>query len=272
MKKRLVIKLGGSSLHNEVTLKELAALVTSYRKRRYDVVLVHGGGPAINQELTKRGIEWKFIDGQRQTTPEMISVIEEVLGNTINSMLVQSLLASKIPVMGLSGASDGILRCVQANQELMQVGLVEQVDVTSIESVLSSYRSPVPVIAPIGFGHLDQRYNVNADWAAARIAIALNAKKLIFLTDQNGVLDEDKQLIRRATPSMMHRLIDEGVVSGGMSTKTRAMIAALREGVRKVRVINAACASQLILDKNMGTLLMEPQTLTKKDVMHGYAS
>lgn len=258
-KKRVVIKLGGSALNNPSTLLELSALVKSFQKRRYNVVLVHGGGPAINQELTKRGITWKFVDGQRQTTPEMMGVIEEVLATKVNGAIVETLREAKINATGLSGAKHNILSCVQLNEELMQVGKVVSVDTSAITACFETIPSSVPVIAPIGTGAT--KFNINADWAATQIAMALNAKKLIFLTDQTGILDGDKQLVKKVNTRMIHKMIESGEISGGMCAKVLAMTAALAAGVKQVRVLHASHASQLYSalpnDERLGTLLTD---------------
>ena len=112
MKQRIVIKLGGSALQNPETVLQLAALVRGYQKRRYQVVIVHGGGPAINAELTKRGIQWQFINGQRQTTPEMMAVVNHVLAGVVNSELVERLQQAEIFAQGLSAADEGALGAV----------------------------------------------------------------------------------------------------------------------------------------------------------------
>ncbi|MEQ1876225.1 MAG: acetylglutamate kinase [Bdellovibrionia bacterium] len=273
MKPVIVIKQGGSSLSNSATLAELAALVRGYRKRRYQVVVVHGGGPAINAELTKRGIQWKFIDGQRQTTPEMIDVIDQVLAQDVNGAVVESLSRARIHAAGMSGAH-GILFCSQASPELMRVGKIGYVDVAPIEAQLARFGSPTPVIAPIGIGDQGEKYNINADWAATQIAIALGAKRLIFLTDQNGILDGEKNLIQKATPRHIEVMIEDGVISGGMMTKTRAMMAALQAGVKKVLVLNAAFASHLLTENKIGTLLTDSKASVagERNVLHERAS
>lgn len=260
MRKKIVVKWGGSSLHNPGTLQELIALILGFRKMNTDVVLVHGGGPAINQELTRRGIEWKFIQGQRQTTPEMMAVIEEVLAGQINSLLVTSLQEAGIPAVGLSGAQENTLFCTQANEELQQVGKIEVVATALIKKSLRQKSSPVPVLAPIGIGARGEKYNINADWAAAKIAVALKAEQLIFLTDQNGILDQNREQVSQATPDLIEHMIQEGVISGGMYTKVLTMISALQAGVQKVRVLNANAASALLQSRagqDIGTLLVK---------------
>lgn len=259
VKKPIVIKLGGSSLASESTLGELSRLISGYHTRGKQVVVVHGGGPAINEELTKRGITWTFVNGQRRTTPEMIEVIDEVLSSYVNSAVVGNLKADGLPALGLSGCGHEILSCSQMNEELGLVGQVESVDSTPIIEALRAGR--VPVVAPVGFapatddGLAAKKFNVNADWAATKLAIALGAEKLIFLTDQNGVLDEKRALVSRATPFDLKEMIGTGVVSGGMCTKVLAMIVALEAGVGQVRVLNACAASTMLEKKKVGTTL-----------------
>ncbi|MES2854353.1 MAG: acetylglutamate kinase [Bdellovibrionota bacterium] len=275
IKKRIVIKLGGSSLQNASTLDQLRVIVRGYRNRNYDVVLVHGGGPAINIELQARGIGWKFIDGQRQTTPEMISVIEDVLAGQVNSSVVDSLNEAGISAVGLSGAKDEILFCTQLNEELGQVGSVEAVDIASIEAALSGAGLPTPVIAPIGFGLNGEKFNINADWAATKIAIALKAEKLIFLTDQNGILDRERKPVRNAVPAQIFEMIEDGTISGGMCTKVLAMMTALDSGVGQVRVLNASDSSRVFSRAKVGTLLAyakDKKPNEPREVMHGRAS
>ena len=271
MKDRIVIKLGGSSLQNSETLQQLATLIKGYQKRRYRVVVVHGGGPAINAELTKHNICWQFINGQRQTTPEMMNVIDDVLAKKVNGSLVEKLTQEKIAAVGISAAEEKILFCLQASKELMQVGKVQSVDVSAIENLLAQFGAKVPVVAPIGIGANGEKYNVNADWAAAQIAMTLNAKKLIFLTDQSGILDGDKQLVAIATPQMIDRMIEDGVISGGMFTKVSAMTTALKAGIKQVRVLHASKACMLLSAERIGTLLTANVHLNK-GLMHGRAS
>ncbi len=284
----VVVKLGGSSLQNTSTLDELARVVIGYRARGFNVVLVHGGGPAINAELRAQNIDWTFVNGQRRTTPEMMNVIDDVLANKVNGAVVESLREAGIPARGLSGAANAILHCSQLNAELGLVGGVDHVATEAINEVLAA--GQVPVIAPIGLGasNLDpeanevdgltgyavremrvqrQRFNVNADWAATKIAIAMRAEKLIFLTDQNGILNDKKQLVRTATPPVLHGMIESGVVSGGMCTKVLAMMAALEQGVAQVRVLNASTSSGILGRARVGTVLTPA-----KEKVHGYAS
>lgn len=237
----VVIKLGGSSLNDENTLEQLTSLIESYKNNNSKIVVVHGGGPAINKALTEKGIQWQFINGQRQTTVEMMTVIDRVLSVDINSMIVNHLNQHHLLAVGLSGATHQILSCVPASDELIQVGKITKIHLDSIEQQLNL--NHICVVSPVGFGSNGTKYNINADWAAAQIAIALQAKELIYLTDQMGVLDENKKIIHLATPSLLHKLIADQVIIGGMMTKVLTMINALENGVSKIVVISAKEAS-----------------------------
>lgn len=242
MKKRVVIKLGGASLGavaHAGAVWGLASLIEDYRSKGFEAVIVHGGGPAINERLTELGIVWSFVNGQRKTTHEMIAVIDDVLANQVNRSIVAGLREAGISAVGLSGASDGILLCSQADVELGWVGQVDRVETRAIEVVAAFLGAPVPVVAPIGTDAEGQRYNVNADWAASRIAVALGAEELVFLTDQDGILGHDKQVLRSISDDEARALMATGAISGGMCTKVLAMLAASESGVGKVKVLNA---------------------------------
>ena len=253
MSKRVVLKLGGSSLQDPTTLRKVLETIRGYRKYDYSVVLVHGGGPIINDELTKRGISWTFINGQRKTTPEMMTVIEEVLVNRVNRQLVEDLNQARIPAVGFSGAEGETLFCEQANPELEMVGRVTQVNTLWIERLLAATGAVVPVIAPIGIGKNKERYNINADWAASKLASALKAEKLIFLTDQKGILGADGNLIATAGPQDLGQLVETKVVTGGMYTKVLTVMEALNSGVPQVRVMSGKESENGLWSDYIGT-------------------
>ena len=257
--KTVVLKLGGSALEN--SLDELSVTLKGLRAKGTRVVVVHGGGPAINQQLNARGITWTFVNGQRRTTPEMINVIDEVLSIQVNGKVVAALKAAGLKARGLSGARNGILMCSQLNEDLGLVGQVDMVATGEITRALAN--GEIPVIAPVGVG-FHSKFNVNADWAATKIATALNADELIFLTDQHGILNMDQELIPRATPSFMTSLIESGVITGGMCTKVLAMIYALEHGVGSVRVLNAVKSSGILGRNQVGTIL----TQTRDVILH----
>lgn len=253
---RVLLKLGGASLQDETVLKTVTAALKEYRTYGYQVILVHGGGPAINAELTRRGIEWSFVKGQRVTTPEMMSVIEGVLCGDINRKLVRHLVGEGLPAVGFSGVDRGTLLCKQASPELGQVGAIQECTVQWIESLLASPDSPIPVIAPVGVGADGEAYNINADWAASYLATALHAEYLIFLTDQNGILNTQKKQIQQVCEHGLQSMIEKEVVTGGMYTKTLTILHALDGGVKGVRVMNAHDAVNGLWSDYVGTWCM----------------
>ena len=263
MNRRIVIKLGGASLQNKNTLHELILLLRGLKKENADIIVVHGGGPAINEALAARKIQWKFINGLRQTTPEMMGVIDDVLANKINGEIVRALNKAKISAQGVSAAKDKILFCAASDPNLLQVGKVESVSLGSVEKCLASGK--IPIVAPIGYGVDEIKYNINADWAAAKIAIEFKADDLIFLTDQDGILDEQKKLLAKVTTTDVAKLIETQVISGGMMTKVNTMMAALNGGVKQVRVLNAAQAGLFISQSELGTVLTGPVTNKNKE-------
>ncbi len=254
MNPKIVIKLGGASLDDAKTLQQLSLLIQFYQNQNQQVILVHDGGPAINRELSARNIKWSFIRGQRQTSPEMMVVIEDVLARHVNSIIVESLKKFGIPAEGLSGASFQTLLCSTQDPELMCVGKIESVNTESLEQILQNGR--VPVIAPIGVGANGEKFNINADWAASRIAVALKAEQLLFLTDQNGVLDQNKNLIPVLTPQQATGLIDSEVIIGGMMTKVRTIIGAQQQGVKQLRILNAGAVSSYLAGDYLGTVFI----------------
>lgn len=232
-----VIKLGGRGLIEPATLKLVASQIVRLKEFGLKIAVVHGGGPAINEELTSRGITWSFLNGQRVTTPEMMDVIEMVLCGSMNRKVVHALQAAGIDAVGFSGVDGRTFQCSQLDPELQQVGHIDEVRSKWIEAILGA--GGVPVIAPIGGSSEGLAYNINADWAAARLAGALAATKLVFLTDQKGILNAKGEPISEMDETGLESLITDGVVTGGMLTKTNTILHALRSGVENVQVLHA---------------------------------
>jgi acetylglutamate kinase len=252
----ILIKLGGAALQDSELVRSICADLTLIRSVGVNLVLVHGGGPSINEELERRGITWEFIDGQRVTTPEMMEVIEMVLCGKVNRRIVRTLNHAGVSAVGVSGADAGTLRCKAASAKLGQVGQVEKVEPAVIQAILSS--GAVPVIAPVGVGKKADAFNVNADWAAARVAEALGIRKILFLTDQDGILGAQGTLLDELDAGELENLIDTGVVKGGMLAKARTILHALRSGATDVHVLNArrphGLIEELFTDRGVGTI------------------
>jgi acetylglutamate kinase len=261
--KRILIKLGGASLQDDSVLSKVASCIDQYRGLGYQVILVHGGGPAINQELARRNIEWSFVKGQRVTTPEMMDVIEMVLSGSINPKIVKFLNARGLSSFGFSGVDGPTLLCSRASQELGMVGVVEQVNSRWIEDLLLQQSSPIPVIAPLGTNTMGESFNVNADWAASRLASALKVQQMIFLTDQKGILDQRKMQIKDISQLQLEDLVETETVTGGMYTKVLTILHALENGVQSVRVLNANDCLEALVNDRIGTWCLNERTFQK---------
>lgn len=254
---KILIKVGGASLQDETVISQVAEAVKQYRKYGYQVVLVHGGGPAINQELVRKGISWTFVDGQRVTTLEMMDTIEMVLNGLVNGKIVRALNALGVPAMGFSGGDGQTLLCTQAAKELGLVGLIQEVNTGLIDGIMNIGKrhldKPVPVVAPLGVSADGQPFNINADWSASRLAQALKVKQLLFFTDQAGILDSQGQVITEIREESLQKLVDDRVVTGGMLTKVLTILDALRGGVDIVRVLNSKDAMRGLWTDDVGT-------------------
>jgi acetylglutamate kinase len=270
----LLIKLGGAALQDSALVESLCDDLALIRSVGVSVVLVHGGGPSINQELTTHGIKWEFIDGQRVTTPEMMDIVEMVLCGSVNRRIVRTLNHAGVRAVGISGADGWTLQCRQSNPKLGQVGKIDKVDTSFIRTVLGTQieagKGCIPVIAPVGLGKDGKAFNVNADWAASRIAQALEINKIIYLTDQDGILDGNKKVISELDAGELEQLIETGVVQGGMLAKAQTMLDALKGGVDDIHVLNArrphGLIEELFTDAGVGTVCRSRSRARKEGV------
>lgn len=267
----ILIKIGGAALTDPELVKTLCQDLALIRAAGVKVALVHGGGPSINQELTTHGITWEFIDGQRVTTPEMMDIVEMVLCGSVNRKIVRTLNAAGVQAAGISGSDAKLLLCKQASAKLGQVGVIENVNPAIIQQYLDTQSAPgagiIPVIAPVGIGKNGQAFNVNADWAASNIAVALGIKKVIYLTDQNGILDQNMAVISELDAGELENLIETGVVKGGMLAKVQTMLFCLKKGVLELHVLNAkrvhCLIEELFTNAGVGTICRKRQRVTR---------
>jgi acetylglutamate kinase len=258
----VLVKIGGSALTDLVEQRWIFEDLQTIRSAGIGIVLVHGGGPMINAELKARGISWEFVDGQRVTTPEMMEVIESVLYGTVNRHIVRGLNLAGIPAVGISGIESSTLMCKPAGPQLGKVGEIQHVDTSLITSILKTITKDglgtVPVIAPIGISEVGDTVNINADWVASRVAQFLGIKKVLFITDQDGILGADGKVLSELDASELDQLIESGQVTGGMLTKTRTILSALRTGVDSIHIINAkrshALVEELFTETGIGTV------------------
>jgi acetylglutamate kinase len=260
---RCVIKYGGAAMVDPALKRKFAHDVVLLRAAGLRPVVVHGGGPEINRTLERLGQKSEFVDGQRITGPEEIKVVEMVLTGKVNTEIVGLINSLGGAAMGLSG-KDG--RLIQARKQVPKpgkpdlglVGDVEAVNPDVLDMCLD--RGYIPVISPVGGSIEGTTYNINADVAAAAIAVAIKAKKLIFLTDVAGILDENGQLLSalKAT-DLSGRLKEGGAVKGGMQVKANAILRALEGGVEAVHVVDGriphSVVVELFTETGSGTLV-----------------
>lgn len=251
--KTVVVKLGGSTLGSEdTTLQDIALL----KNLNIQPVLVHGGGNAITEWLGRIGKKAQFVRGLRVTDEETMDVVRMTLVGKVNTALVSSLNALGVRAAGISGL-DG--RTVEARQLSPDLGLVGEVTSVNLDLVNVLIKAGyIVVIAPIGSGEGDQALNLNADTAAGEIAAALQAEKLISLTDVPGIKDKDGTLISHCDRARAEELIQSGVISGGMIPKVQACLRAL-DGVRRAHIIDGrvphALVRELFTNGGVGTMI-----------------
>ncbi len=248
----IVIKLGGSTLGSHDTT--LADLVTLQR-RSVPVVVIHGGASVVTEWLRRLNISSKFVKGLRVTDTETLKVVVAILSGLVNKELVAALQAMGGRAVGLSGIDGGLLRARVKDPELGHVGDVSDVDPQALQAVLAA--GFIPVVAPLCYqsppepGDHGFMLNVNGDTAAGRLAAALGAEKLIFLTDVAGILDGSQNLVSRLSRDEAQAMLASGVASGGMIPKIEACLAAL-PAVRMARIINGRVPHALIREVEDG--------------------
>jgi len=252
--KTLVIKFGGSTLEHQ---REVLQDVIWLRALGAYPVIVHGGGPYITQWLTRLNIPTRFENGLRVTDAQVLEVVRMVLLGQVNQGLV--LMASKMggKAIGLSGTDGGLVRAHIADEQLGFVGEIDTIDPTPIEALTKE--GYIPIIAPLGEGPGGSCLNINADLVAAHIAGALNAEKLIFLSNVVGICRADQSLISELSEAEAKRLIEEGVINGGMIPKVTACLDALA-AVPRVHIVDGrephVLLRELFTDEGAGTMII----------------
>jgi acetylglutamate kinase len=260
--KTLVIKLGGSTLeHQRDVLQDIIWL----RALGANPVLVHGGGPYINEWLDKLNVPTSFENGLRVTDALTLEIVRMVLLGQVNSSLV--LMASQMggKAIGLSGTDGNMVRAHIADERLGFVGEVEEVDPTVVQTLID--QGYIPIVAPLGLGPDGICLNINADLVAAHVAGALNAEKLIFLSNIVGICGKDGSLISELSEAEARQLIEEGVINGGMIPKVTACFNAL-QAVPRVHIVDGrephVLLRELFTDKGAGTMIVRSEEKTSK--------
>lgn len=259
--KTFLIKLGGAILEDPDNLAHICKDLKLLTQAGIHIVIVHGGSTSINQTLKVHGIESSFEDGLRVTSLEAVKVIEMVLCGHVNKQLVRQLNYIGLQATGLSGSDNNMLMCQPYSQVHGYVGVISSVNVEPVIQLLktpSLVNNAIPIIAPIGVNHKGQPMNINADYAASQLAVALKVDKLIYLTDQDGIFDKQGHLISEISKDSLRGLISNHTVLGGMLTKSKAILAALSTNLNHVHILNGnhqhVLIEELFTTNGVGTL------------------
>ncbi|NPA27618.1 MAG: acetylglutamate kinase [Epsilonproteobacteria bacterium] len=245
----IVVKYGGSAQTSDSLKEKFAQDIALLKAVGMKPVVVHGGGKSITSLLDELNIKSEFIDGQRVTSKEAMRVVEMVLSGEINKNIVSLLNSYEAKAIGISGKDANFIKAIPKDEgRFGYTGIIEEINPSIVFNILDD--GFVPVIAPIATASKLNHpgFNINADLAASKIAIALKARKVLFLTDTEGVLDRDKKLIKTLTIAKTNELIKEGVISGGMIPKVNAAIEALKGGVKKAHIIDGRLEHSLLLE------------------------
>ncbi|MCH5170717.1 MAG: acetylglutamate kinase [Oscillospiraceae bacterium] len=247
--KVVVIKYGGNAMVNESLKKQVMEDIVLLWLIGVKVVLVHGGGPEINELMNKLGKEAEFVDGLRVTDKETVDIVEMVLAGKVNKSLVNLLQVQGGNVMGVSGIDGRLIEARFKNDKLGYVGEITKVNIEPIEGILEY--GYIPVISTIGCDKKGNKYNINGDTAAAFIAGALNAERLIMMTDIAGVLmdkDDPSTLISELTVTQAQKLKEEGVIAGGMIPKVDCCVEAIKMGVENVTIMDGRIPHSILME------------------------
>ena len=254
----IVIKCGGSVLIDQNLFDIFIKDISTLNKLGFTPIIVHGGGKRISNKLNEIGLESKFIKGLRVTDKETIKVVEEVLID-FNKEIINALEQQNCKSQSINSKENNILTVIQENEELGFVGSPINVDQSIIDKIIADKK--VPIIAPLGLDKNDQTYNVNADTAAGYIAKKINARRLIILSDVEGVLDNNKNLIPEINSESIKDLIDNDTITGGMIPKINNCLDVASNGVKGVVIIdgrkNHSILFELLSDEGSGTLIRQ---------------
>ncbi|WP_370387280.1 acetylglutamate kinase [Snodgrassella alvi] len=262
----MVIKYGGNAMTDPQLKESFAKDVVLLKLVGIHPVIVHGGGPQINDLLQKIGKDNQFIQGMRVTDNETMNIVEMVLGGCVNKEITSLLNQHGGHAVGITGRDNHFIKARKlyvstpenARQDIGQVGEVESIDTALIEEMVE--HGYIPVVAPVGVGEQGEAFNINADVVAGKLAESLRAEKLIMLTNTIGVLDKNQQLLSRLTPADINALIADGTLQNGMLPKINATLQAAMHGVHNTHIIDGRVPHALLLeiftDKGVGTMIL----------------
>ena len=254
----IVIKCGGSVLLDpnlfDLFIKDIAIL----KKIGLSPIIVHGGGPKIKKKLSELNIESTFIKGLRVTDDKIINIVEDILVE-LNKEIVNALKNQSCKARRITTKEYNVILVKPERKELGFVGTPDQIKTSVLNDIIKE--NEIPVIAPIGQDINNQTYNINADIAAGAISKKLKSRRLLLMTDVEGVLDKNKKLISEITPDIAKKMMDEGIITGGMIPKINTCIDAISNGVKGVVIIDGrrhhSILFELLSDKGAGTLIRE---------------
>jgi len=265
--KAIVIKYGGNAMTEDKLKKSFAHDVVLLKLVGMNPVVVHGGGPQIDELLKRFGKKGEFVQGMRVTDAETMDIVEMVLGGQVNKEIVNLINQHGGRAVGLTGTDGGLIRARKMlvrggndSDELIDIGQVGEVDSIDPEIVHRLLTHDfIPVIAPLGVGRKGETYNINADLVAGKVAEILKAEKLIVLTNTPGVLDKNGNLLTGLTARKIDELFANGTISGGMLPKISSALDAVRNGVNTCHIIDGRVEHALLLevltDEGVGTLI-----------------
>ena len=253
----VVVKFGGNAMGDKDAMDSFARDIVLMQQVGVNPVVVHGGGPMINDMLAKLDIKSEFVRGKRVTDKATVEVVEMVLSGLVNKRIVQAINDQGGKAIGLSGKDANLMICEETDPALGFVGTPVEMNTEFLRDL--GKQEIIPVIAPIGTGRNGETFNVNGDTAAGAIAAALTADRLLLLTDVAGVKDAEGNVLTSLTPDEVRGMIDSGVIAGGMIPKTETALDAISGGVRAVVILDGrapnACLLELFTDHGAGSLI-----------------
>ncbi len=277
--KTIVVKYGGNAMTDETLKNSFARDMVMLKLIGINPIVVHGGGPQIGEMLEKLNIQSEFINGMRVTTSDAMDVVEMVLGGLVNKEIVNLINRHGGNAVGLSGKDGGLIRArkleVKRNSpelevpeiiDIGHVGEVDSIDTAVVDMLMQG--DFIPVIAPVGVDETGQSYNINADLVAGKIAEVLSAEKLVMLTNTEGLLDADGNVLTGLSVEEVDDLIEKGVIHGGMLPKIRSALDAVHAGVQTSHIIDGrvehAVLLEILTDVGVGTLIHGRRSASSK--------
>ena len=242
----VVIKLGGHAMGSDEGMDSFARDVVLMRQVGVNPVIVHGGGPMINDMLARLGVTSEFVNGKRITDETTVEVVEMVLSGRVGKRIVQAINRQGGRAVGLSGKDANLITCVQSDPALGFVGEPSEVDPDVLTRLAED--GFIPVVAPLGASKSGQTLNINGDTAAGAIAGALKADRLLLLTDVAGVKDSSGEVVTELSAAQINALIDDGTIAGGMIPKVQTALHALEKGTRAAVILDGRAANACLLE------------------------